>query len=194
MALSSPRPRLAILLVAAQSAAKDKLVRRITKMQHVPYISIRDILRTKNRPGGVAVNVQSFVSFGELRSDTAATTLLRARLEQPDVANGFVLEGFPLTETQAREFDAIRSKLGIPRLVVLKINVSPSQWLKHVPRYDKGRYDLESAERRLEDHAITTQFIVEHYSSCVVEIDGTGTEEDLWQRVKRALEYQPSQT
>lgn len=55
---------------------------------------------------------ESFMTKGELVPDEVVTGIVAARLQQPDCVNGFMLDGFPRTEAQARALDAALRERG----------------------------------------------------------------------------------
>jgi adenylate kinase len=68
-------------------------------------------------------SIREHMAGGELVSLEDALKLLRSRLEKPDAAKGFILDGFPRTVEQARALDGLlaEKKLGVSAAVLLGI-------------------------------------------------------------------------
>jgi len=56
--------------------------------------------------------VQTYLDRGELVPDAAMVQLIRQRLLQPDVGQGWLLDGYPRTAFQAEELDFLLDELG----------------------------------------------------------------------------------
>jgi adenylate kinase len=91
---------------------------RIAERYAIPHISTGDMLRSAVRAGSkLGDQVAATLASGGLVSDTLMTDVVRERLAQPDVASGFILDGFPRTVAQAIALDEMAS--AAPVLVVL---------------------------------------------------------------------------
>jgi adenylate kinase len=93
----------AIVLFGSPGSGKGTQAKLLTECLRIPHISTGDMLRDRIRAGtngdpGVAATMHS----GALVSDQVVDDMVRARLGEPDAAGGFVLDGYPRTEAQAR--------------------------------------------------------------------------------------------
>jgi adenylate kinase len=61
---------------------------------------------------------------GELVSDEIVTGILSARLDEPDVAQGFILDGYPRTATQAESLDTLLGQKGMTLHHVIELEVN----------------------------------------------------------------------
>ena len=74
----------------------------------IPAISTGDMLREAVAAGtDLGKQVQTVMESGELVSDDLMAEVVRERLSQDDAAEGFLLDGYPRTESQARTLDQI---------------------------------------------------------------------------------------
>jgi adenylate kinase len=111
-----------VVMLGAPGAGKGTQAERFARERGVPKISTGDILRE-----AVAADTElgrlarATMEAGRLVSDDVVIAVVRDRLEQRDAANGFVLDGFPRTVTQATALDEVmrhRSPLVIVDLAV----------------------------------------------------------------------------
>jgi len=85
-----------IIIFGPQGSGKGTQAELIARRHGWPYISTGDIFRyhLKNRTP-LGLKVDSFVSSGQLVPDELTNEILQERINQPDCAVGFVLDGYP---------------------------------------------------------------------------------------------------
>jgi adenylate kinase len=94
----------------------------------VPHISTGDILRQAVRESTpLGLEVEATIASGALVSDELISSLVAARLRQPDVAGGFLLDGFPRTVDQAKFLDTLQ-----PVLTVIHIDVPDDEIVRRL--------------------------------------------------------------
>ena len=106
-----------ILLLGPQGSGKGTQARRISAEYGIPHIATGDMLRAaiaERTPLGQ--QVKPILEGGELVPDELIIELIRQRLEEPDAAEGFVLDGFPRTMPQADALDAVVRQPALPAL------------------------------------------------------------------------------
>ncbi len=113
--------RVNIVFIGPPGSGKGTQAVRIAERYLIPHISTGDILRAAVKAGTpLGLQVAATLASGGLVGDDLVTDLVRARLAQPDVARGFLLDGFPRTVAQADALDAI---LEAAPLIVTLISV-----------------------------------------------------------------------
>ncbi|HZL06152.1 MAG TPA: adenylate kinase, partial [Coriobacteriia bacterium] len=88
------------------------------------HISTGDILRkavADKTPLGIAA--KGYMDKGELVPDEVVIGLVKARLQEPDAAGGFILDGFPRTVAQADALEVALEELGAGIDAVVSIEV-----------------------------------------------------------------------
>jgi adenylate kinase len=107
-----------IVFIGPPGSGKGTQAVRIAERYRIPHISTGDILRAAVKADSpLGRQVASTLASGGLVSDDLMTDLVHARLGQPDVSRGFLLDGFPRTVPQARALDVILA--GAPLITVL---------------------------------------------------------------------------
>ena len=114
--------KLNIVLLGAPGAGKGTQAKLIIEKYHIPHISTGDMFRDaiKNQTE-LGVLASKYISKGDLVPDEVTIGLVKERLSQPDCANGYLLDGFPRTLTQAEALKELSHE--IKRDLNLVINI-----------------------------------------------------------------------
>jgi len=95
-----------LVLLGAPGAGKGTQGQFLTERLQIPRISTGDMLRAAAASGEMfGLDAKRFTDQGRLVPDDLILDLVKERLEQPDAALGYLLDGFPRTVPQARDFD-----------------------------------------------------------------------------------------
>jgi adenylate kinase len=123
-----------ILLLGAPGVGKGTQAKELVKLWGIPQISTGDLLRgnvAKGTPLGLIA--KEIMGRGELVPDSLVNEMVAVRLDEPDTANGYILDGFPRTLPQAGWLDgrlAAQGK-GLP-VVAVSIQVDYNQLLRRI--------------------------------------------------------------
>ncbi|WP_298611834.1 adenylate kinase [uncultured Thiothrix sp.] len=122
-----------IVLLGAPGSGKGTQAQRLTDIYNIPQISTGDLLRAAVA-AGTELGKQAKVAMdsGGLVSDDIVLGMIRERLQQPDAANGFILDGFPRNLTQAASLDKLLAEVGQPIDAGLLIDVDFDILLKRL--------------------------------------------------------------
>ena len=113
-------------MLGPPGAGKGTQGERFAMGHRIPRISTGDILRDEIHSGStLGVAAKAVMDRGELVSDEVMIGIVTERLSRPDVANGFVLDGFPRTVAQAKALDGLMD--GRDQLIVLDIVVPEAE-------------------------------------------------------------------
>ena len=115
-----------VIMLGPPGAGKGTQAERVARTRGIPRISTGDILRDAvHHHTAMGESVQAVMDRGELVSDDVMIGIVTERLGRPDVAPGFVLDGFPRTVAQAVALDRLMAERD--PLIVLDIVVPESE-------------------------------------------------------------------
>jgi len=102
-----------LVLLGVPGAGKGTQARLLEESLQLPQISTGDIFRynLKNQTE-LGVLAKSYMDCGDLVPDEVTIKMVADRLQQPDCANGAILDGFPRNLVQAQAFDEMVSPYG----------------------------------------------------------------------------------
>jgi adenylate kinase len=105
--------RFNLILLGPPGAGKGTQAGLIVAEYGIPHISTGDILRSavKNQTQ-MGLEAKKYMDAGELVPDSVVIGIVRERLQEPDTARGFLMDGFPRTIPQAEALDAALEGLG----------------------------------------------------------------------------------
>ena len=101
------------VLLGGPGAGKGTQAKYLSQHLGLPWISTGNLLHQEIATGSdLGQRLQPIVEAGDLVQDELMIALMRQRLQQPDLAEGWLLDGYPRTAVQAEELDFVLSDLG----------------------------------------------------------------------------------
>jgi adenylate kinase len=114
-----------IILLGPPGAGKGTQAQRLQAEKGMVQLSTGDMLRAAVASGSeLGKKAKGIMEKGELVPDSLMVGLIQDRIAQPDAAKGFILDGFPRTEAQAKALDEMLSKAGkkLDRVVEMEVD------------------------------------------------------------------------
>jgi adenylate kinase len=129
-----------VLLLGAPGVGKGTQAQRLMADYNIPQISTGDILRDNIARGtDLGKAAKGLMDQGQLVPDEIVNDMVGARLTQPDVQNGYILDGYPRTLGQAQWLDAHLSATAVEHqlgaalpLVAINIRVDEQELLRRI--------------------------------------------------------------
>ena len=206
-----------LILLGAPGAGKGTQAEMLLERLHIPSISTGNMLREAMKNGtDLGKQVKSCMDSGALVPDQLVLGIVAERTQQPDCANGFILDGVPRTLAQAEALD----KMGVRIDHVVSIELSDEEVESRMtgrrvctgcgasyhivanPTKVEGVCDLcggqvttrkddapETVRNRLSVYHQSTEVLKDYYKSTgkLRVIDGSQPIEDVFQDILRAI-------
>ena len=205
-----------MILVGPPGAGKGTQAGELVNRFGISHISTGDMLRAAVSQGtALGKQADGYMKAGGLVPDDLVIAMVIERIQQPDCAGGFMLDGFPRTGPQAKALDAELEKAGLALDVVLQIEVPDELIVERItgrrldpdtgqiyhvefkpppadvaPRVIQRKDDTEQACRaRLEKYHSETAPIVPFYEAkgLLKRVDGNAAPEEVSRRIAKVL-------
>jgi adenylate kinase len=122
-----------IVLVGPPGAGKGTQAKIIAERLAIPAISTGDIFRANVSAGTpLGLEAKGYMDAGLLVPDEVTIGMIRDRFTEPDVAGGFLLDGFPRNVPQAQSLEGLLVGLGTKLDVVLELAVDRDEVVKRI--------------------------------------------------------------
>ena len=183
-----------MVLLGPPGAGKGTQAARIGRRLGIPAISTGDIFRA-HVAGSTELGrrARAYMDRGEYVPDSVTNAMVADRIAADDAASGFLLDGYPRTEAQVHELDAMLAAKGLALDVVLEITADAEVVVDRLLRRATEQNRADDTEpvirRRLEVYAEATAPLASLYEDrgLLVRVDGTGDVDEVTERIMTAL-------
>lgn len=179
-------------------AGKGTQAKEVAEHFGIPAISTGDIFRANvSRGTELGKKAEEYMDAGEYVPDEVTNLMVRARIDEPDAAPGFLLDGYPRTLAQVEELDGMVAFTGHRLDAAVVLTVDQDELVARLLQraQSEGRADdtEDVIRRRQELYAEQTEPLIDVYRQhgILCEIDGMGEVEDVTKRIFEALDVVP---
>jgi adenylate kinase len=189
-----------LILLGPPGAGKGTQAQRLVQKYGIVQLSTGEMLRAAvAAQTPVGLQAKDIMASGSLVPDEIVIGIISDRLDQPDMKNGFILDGFPRTVPQAAALDELLKKKHIKLDAVVELRVNESALLNRVEtrvaemlaRGEEVRIDdtPEVLSKRLANYRAQTEPLIHYYSERrkLLTVDGMMTIEHVTREINRIL-------
>ena len=203
-----------VILLGAPGAGKGTQAVRLAKRYNIPHISTGDIFRSnikERTPIGIVA--KSYIDKGQLVPDEVTIQIVKERLEKDDCKNGYLLDGFPRTVSQAEALDGFSEidsvvNIDVPLHKLMRritgrrvcgkcgesyhidyLDGSTSCRKCDGERIQRADDNEETVGKRLEVYEKQTAPLIDHYKSKgkLIDVDGDGDIDSVFAAIVERL-------
>ena len=177
-----------VLIVGPQGAGKGTQATLLAQNLQVPHISTGDIFRANATAGtDLGALAKKYMDAGELVPDEVTSAMVKARLEEPDVDGGFLLDGFPRTVPQAQWLGGVLHENEHDLDAVLLLDAPDDVLMERMLARGRADDTAEAISRRLALYHSETKPLLDYYANILVAVNGVGPVEEVQERALAAL-------
>jgi adenylate kinase len=189
-----------LILLGPPGAGKGTQAQRLVHRYGIIQLSTGEMLRAAvAAQTPVGLKAKDVMAGGGLVPDEIVIGIISDRLDQPDAAKGFILDGFPRTVPQAQALDELLKRKHIRLDAVVELRVNESALLQRVEtrvaemraRGEVVRIDdtPEVLSKRLASYRSLTEPLIHYYSERrkLLTVDGMMTIEHVTREINRIL-------
>jgi adenylate kinase len=189
-----------LILLGPPGSGKGTQAQRLINRYGIVQLSTGEMLRAAvAAQTPVGLKAKDIMASGGLVPDEIVIGIISDRLDQPDAANGFILDGFPRTVPQAQALDDLLKKKHIKLDAAVELRVNESALLQRVEsrvaemraRGQEVRIDdtPEVLTKRLASYRSLTEPLIHYYSERrkLLTVDGMMTIEHVTREINRIL-------
>ena len=183
---------LRIVILGRQGSGKGTQCLRLAELYGVIHISTGDMLRSAvESQSELGKKAKEIMDAGDLVSDEIINAIVSERIEKKDVsANGFVLDGYPRTASQAQALEGELLAKGLKLDLALNLEVPVEEVTQRM--LDRSRADdtEEAIKRRLEIYENETTPLLKWFEdrNNLLVVDGLGPEDEVFSRLTDVID------
>jgi adenylate kinase len=184
-----------VVILGPPGSGKGTQAAMLVEHLGVPHISTGALLRDAAKKGTkLGIKAKAIIDRGDLVPDEIMLGIVEERLGQDDVANGFILDGYPRNVAQAKSLDEMLERLGQPVEEAIHIDVDEDVIIQRIATRAKleGRSDdtEETVRNRLRVYAEQTAPVADYYEEAglLTRVWGHGGIDEILQRILSVLD------
>jgi adenylate kinase len=190
-----------LIFLGPPGAGKGTQAKRLTDKYGIPQLSTGDMLRAAVSAGTeIGKRAKAVMDAGGLVSDDIVNQIVSERIEAPDCAKGFILDGYPRTVPQAKALAENMHKKNVALDAVIELKVDEEALIRRIENRVaetiaaggtvRSDDNPEAFRKRLTEYCEKTAPLSQYYSEQgeLVTLDGMADVDAVTAAIERVLE------
>jgi adenylate kinase len=153
-----------LILLGPPGAGKGTQAQRLVEKHGIPQLSTGDMLRAAvQAETEVGKRAKAVMDAGELVSDAIVNAIVAERIDQPDCAEGFILDGYPRTLVQADAVESMLSDRGLSLDAVIEFVVDDKALVGRIIKRADDAKAAGQPVRKDDNPAVFEERLKEYY-------------------------------
>ena len=177
-----------VVLLGPPGAGKGTQAEKLEEKLGIPQISTGELFR-KNIGDGTKLGLEAkrYLDAGDLVPSELTNQLVDDRLNDPSVANGFILDGYPRSVEQAKALHEMLERRGTDIDAVVEFRVSEDELLERLKARGRADDTEDVIRNRMQVYRDETAPLLEYYSGELKTVDAVGSVDEVFARALKAL-------
>lgn len=177
-----------IVLLGPPGAGKGTQAVKLAEKLGVPQISTGDLFR-QNISHGTELGLQAkgYLDAGDLVPAELTNALVDDRLNDDDVAGGFILDGFPRTVEQAGALHDMLARRGLKLDAVLEFRVPEEELVARLAGRGRADDTEDVIRNRFRVYRDETAPLLDYYRDELKTVDAVGSLDEVFTRALQSL-------
>jgi adenylate kinase len=178
-----------LVLLGAPGAGKGTQAEKLAEKFGIPQVSTGDLFR-RNIGDGTKLGLEAkrYLDAGDLVPSELTNRLVEDRIDAPDAANGFILDGYPRSVEQAKALHDMLARRGTDLDAVLEFRVSEDVLLERLKARGRADDTEDVILNRMNVYRDETAPLLDYYSGHQLKsVDAVGTLDEVFARALQAL-------
>jgi len=177
-----------MVLLGPPGAGKGTQAEKLAEKFGIPQISTGDLFRNNISNGTpLGVEAKKYLDAGDLVPAELTNALVDDRLNDADVAGGFILDGFPRSVEQAEALKEMLAERNLKLDAVLEFRVSESELLTRLKSRGRADDTEEVILNRMNVYRDETAPLLDYYRDELKSVDAVGGLDEVFARALQAL-------
>jgi len=177
-----------VVLLGPPGAGKGTQAQKLAEKLNIPQISTGELFRTNIQNGTkLGLEAKRYLDAGDLVPSDLTNQLVDDRLNDPDAANGFILDGYPRSLEQAKALHEMLGRRGTDIDAVVEFRVSQDELLQRLKARGRADDTDDVILNRMKVYRDETAPLLEYYRGELKTVDAVGTMDEVFARALQAL-------
>jgi adenylate kinase len=177
-----------LVLLGPPGAGKGTQAEKLAEKLGIPQISTGELFR-RNIENGTRLGLEAkrYLDAGDLVPSELTNQLVDDRIDEPDAAGGFILDGYPRSVEQAKALHEMLERRGTDIDAVVEFRVSQDELLQRLKARGRADDTEDVILNRMKVYREETAPLLEYYSGQLRTVDAVGSTDEVFARALQAL-------